>query len=100
MGHTSESVSQIRKRFSWAALVAGAVMALMSCGDGAGGGTGEAKQPSLRILATDAAWSPDGTWVATCSIDNTLRLWPMPDLDQPPIHTLPHNELGRIFATA
>jgi hypothetical protein len=31
--------------------------------------------------------------VATTGEDNTLRLWPMPDLSKPPLHTLPHDEL-------
>jgi WD40 repeat protein len=39
------------------------------------------------------ALSPDLEWVASTAEDDTLRLWPMPDLDQPPLHVLPHEEL-------
>jgi WD40 repeat protein len=39
------------------------------------------------------AISPDLRWVATTGMDNTVRLWPMPDLSKPPLHTLPRDEL-------
>jgi WD40 repeat protein len=39
------------------------------------------------------AISPDNAWVASAGEDGTLRIWPMPDLDRPPIHSLPHDEL-------
>jgi WD40 repeat protein/tRNA A-37 threonylcarbamoyl transferase component Bud32 len=37
--------------------------------------------------------SPDLRWIATTGEDDTLRLWPMPDLSQRPLHTLPYAEL-------
>jgi WD40 repeat protein len=47
--------------------------------------------PSGRVVTVDV--SPDGRWIASGHADGTIRLWPMPDLERPPIHDLPHEQL-------
>jgi WD40 repeat protein len=43
---------------------------------------------------THLAIDPLGRWIASSSDqDTSLRLWPMPDLSKPPLHTLPRAEL-------
>ena len=46
-------------------------------------------EASVFNLAID----PLGRWIASGGQDGTLRLWPMPDLSKPPLHTLPREEL-------
>ncbi|MGB5553003.1 MAG: hypothetical protein WBO74_21195, partial [Thermoanaerobaculia bacterium] len=57
--------------------------------------SGEAPQLLLghEGAVTDLAISPNGRWIASRGQDHTLRLWPVPDLDQAPLHMLPHDEL-------
>ena len=38
------------------------------------------------------AVSPDGKWIASAA-GSEIRLWPMPDVSKPPLHTLPYAEL-------
>jgi WD40 repeat protein len=38
------------------------------------------------------AVSPDGQWIAS-GAGSEIRLWPMPDLSKPPLHTLPLDQL-------
>jgi len=46
---------------------------------------------NMRYLAV----SPDGRWIASeaNSENYSIRLWPMPDLEKPPLHKLPREEL-------
>ena len=46
-----------------------------------------------KMTVWNAAIDPLGRWVASGSEDTTFRLWPMPDLSKPPLHTLPQDEL-------
>ena len=43
--------------------------------------------------AASAIISPDRKWIASAGEDQKLLLWPMPDLDKPPLHTLAQAEL-------
>ena len=56
--------------------------------------TGE--EPHLLLghegMVFSVAISPDGRWIASAT-DESIRLWPMPDLSKPPLHSLPHAEL-------
>lgn len=46
-----------------------------------------------KMLAYGLSVSPDGRWLASSDRSGNLRLWPMPDSDEPPFHTLPYGEL-------
>ena len=67
--------------------------------DGAiGVGRADGGEPHLLLGQTGQmtyppAISPDLQWIASTGMDGTFRLWPMPDLSKPPLHTLPHDEL-------
>jgi WD40 repeat protein len=43
---------------------------------------------AVRVVAV----SPDRKWIASAS-GKEIRLWPMPDVTKPPLHTLPHDQL-------
>jgi WD40 repeat protein len=46
-------------------------------------------QRNVALLAID----PLGRWIVSAGGDHTVRVWPMPDLSKPPLHTLPQSEL-------
>jgi WD40 repeat protein/DNA-binding winged helix-turn-helix (wHTH) protein len=44
---------------------------------------------AIYTLAVD----PGGRWLASADSDPGFRIWPMPNLSKPPLHTLPRGEL-------
>ena len=44
-------------------------------------------------LVNAAVVSPDRRWIASAGFDGKVRLWPMPDIDKQPFHTLPLEDL-------
>jgi len=54
-------------------------------------------EPHLFIGHENTVWAvaidPKGRWIASGDNDGVIRLWPMPDLTKPPLHTLPREEL-------
>jgi WD40 repeat protein len=42
---------------------------------------------------THVSVSADGKWVFSRGSEGTVRMWPVPDLGQPPFHTLPYEDL-------
>jgi WD40 repeat protein len=47
---------------------------------------------AVNRLVNPLAVSPDGRWIAS-GAGTEIRLWPMPDLSKPPLHTLPLDQL-------
>ncbi len=59
-------------------------------------GSTSGEEPHLLLGHEGRIWSVDldplGRWIATGGQDATVRIWPMPDLNKTPLHTLPHDE--------
>jgi WD40 repeat protein len=59
-------------------------------------GRADGSEPHLLLVRggsiSSVAVSPDGKWVASSS-GSEIRIWPMPDLSKPPLHTLRYEEL-------
>ena len=60
-------------------------------------GSVDGSEPHLLLGHEGFVWDveldPLGRWIASGGEDTTVRIWPMPDLSKPPLHTLPHDEL-------
>jgi WD40 repeat protein len=94
--HTSSRITTHGQRLQHIALDASGRVIVSGDADGVvrvGPVTGE--EPHLLLghggPIQAVAVSPDGRWVA--SVSDHVRLWPMPDMTKPPLHTLPHDEL-------
>jgi WD40 repeat protein len=95
--HESRRITTHGRRLSMAALDPSGRVIVTGDMDGVvrvGPITGE--EPHLMLGHTgqvqSLAVSPDGRWIASAN-DESVRLWPMPDVSTPPLHTLPHTEL-------
>lgn len=44
-------------------------------------------------VSPDGRWIASGSWIPSGGFEHSIRLWPMPDLSQPALHTLPRDEL-------
>jgi WD40 repeat protein len=57
----------------------------------------DGEQPHLLLghgLGNTSVWmSPNGKWIASVGVEGTILLWPTPDVDRPPLHTLPYRQL-------
>jgi hypothetical protein len=58
-------------------------------------GRSDGSEPHLLFggnVGGPVAVSPDEKWIAAAT-GSEIRLWPMPDMSKPPLHTLPLPEL-------
>jgi WD40 repeat protein len=92
LGRFGEDVVSVALDPTGSFLVTGDLDGEVRAGLVAGGG------PHLFLGHESSVWGvaidPLGRWIASNgSEDLTIRLWPMPDLSKPPLHTLPRDEL-------
>ena len=49
--------------------------------------------PDIKGRIGPARVSPDGRWMVMGNADGSVRLWPVPDMNRPALHTLGYDEL-------
>ena len=95
------SVTQVAQRESGLGAIAGKTFKIIPSEDGSiSVASREDGKPHLLIghegIVADVIPirdSRDLQWILSTAEDGTIRLWPMPDLEKPPLHTLPHGAL-------
>jgi WD40 repeat protein len=88
-GHGSD-IQYAALEASGSILVTGDSAGTVRVGSASGGAPHQLVGHSTGINAI--AVSPDRKWIASAA-GTEIRLWPMPDIAKPPLHTLPHGEL-------